>query len=136
MSGNRRLKAALIFSLLLLLILLLSPLMARALFFDMPTQSASFDCDDSALFMAQRLSSLGISATPILGNLKTEGETYSDSDHVWVKANVLGLGIPLDWGELQLDPQHFEGHRITRWQLLRFVEKDRKAQSLPADNPD
>lgn len=136
MPGHRRLKAALILSLMSLLILLLSPLVARVLFFDIPAQSATFDCDDSALFMVQRLSSFGISATPMLGNLKTTGETYSDSDHVWVKANVLGLGIPLDWGELQMDGQHFEGHAISSRQLLRFVEQDRRAQSLPADSPE
>ncbi|MDO8491247.1 MAG: hypothetical protein Q7T04_04445 [Dehalococcoidia bacterium] len=119
-----------------MLISLLSPLLVRALFFDMPAQSANFDCDDSTLFMAQRLSRIGIEATPMLGKLTATGETYSESDHVWVMANILGLRIPFDWGNLQFDSQHFEGHPLTGRQLLRFVEQDRRGQTIPANDPE
>lgn len=103
---------------------LLSPIIVRTAFFQMPDYSSDFDCDDGALLMTDRLQSVGIKAVPILGNLEMTGEKYLQSDHVWVIAEVAGRQVALDRGVLRLDRQHYEGFLISREQLLRFVAQD------------
>ncbi len=107
-----------------LIVLFLSPAILKYFVFQMPGFSESFDCDDSALLMVERLSQLGVTATPILGNLKIDTEAYLESDHVWVLANIFGLSVALDWGTPRFDRQHYEGYTLTSPQLLFFVEQD------------
>lgn len=108
----------------------------RDLLFHMPKPSPTFDCDDSALLMSQRLSRLGIKSTPILGNLKMDGETFYESDHVWILVDVAGLRIAFDWGTPQFDRQHYEGYTLTSKQLLTFVQQDFVIpEKIPALSP-
>lgn len=109
----------------------LSPMMIRMFYFNMPQPSSEFDCDDGTLLMMERLSTLGIRSTPILGNLKKNGESYQESDHVWLLANIAGLRIPFDWGEPRFGAQYYEGFTVTLQQLLAFVQQDRVSQSNP-----
>ncbi len=111
--------------------IVLSPLMTQMFYFDMPNPSPEFDCDDSTLLMMERLSTLGIRSTPILGNLKKNGESYQESDHIWLLVNIAGLRIAFDWGEPRFDAQHYEGFAVTPQQLLAFVQQDRVSQSNP-----
>lgn len=109
----------------------LSPLITQKFYFNMPQPSPEFDCDDGTLLMMERLSTLGIKSTPILGNLKKNGESYQESDHVWLLANIAGLRIAFDWGEPRFDAQYYEGFAVTLQQLLAFVQEDRVSQSNP-----
>ena len=108
------------------------PSLISKLLFRMPQPSGTFDCDDSTALMAKRFNSIGIKTTPLLGNLKVDGESYSESDHVWVLASVAGLHIAFDWGIPYFDKQHYEGYTLTSDQLLFFVNQDVIAQGLPA----
>lgn len=112
----------------LLILILLSPSFFQYFFFRMPGQSPDFDCDDSVLLMLDRFSRFGVTATPVLGNLKTTGEAYLESDHVWLLVEVGRLLIPFDWGSQRLNSQYYEGFSLTRSQLLFFVEQDRESQ--------
>lgn len=109
----------------------LSSLMMQRFYFDMPQPSPEFDCDDGTLLMMERLSTLGIKSTPILGSLKKNGESYLESDHIWLLANIAGLRIAFDWGEPRFNAQHYEGYEVTLQQLLVFVEEDKATQSNP-----
>ena len=102
-------------------------------FFDMPGPSSEFDCDDSTLVMFERFTNLGIRVTPFLGNLRMEGETYMESDHIWLIADIAGLPISFDWGEPRMDRQHYEGFEITYEKLVAFVEQDRISNQAPAN---
>ena len=81
--------------------------------------------------MMDRLSTMGIAATPLLGSVTQTGETYSDSDHVWLLADIGGWYIAFDWGIVCLDRQHYEGFALTYPELLRFVEQDREQKTRP-----
>lgn len=123
---------------LVLILASFSPMILRYLVFRMPGPSTAFDCDDSTLLMLDRLSNMGISATPVLGNLKETNETYVESDHVWLIAHVADLYIVLDWGTLGFGKQYYEGYEISRSDLLGFVEQDRQASvtdSIPGQPP-
>ncbi|MBI4303363.1 MAG: hypothetical protein HY665_03390 [Chloroflexi bacterium] len=109
-----------------LLLTLISPALLRYAFFRMPSPSADFDCDDSSLLMYQRLEKLGITAVPILGNLKTTGEKYWESDHIWLLVSFSGFSIALDWGSIYFDKQHYEGYSVSYDQLVSFVQQDRQ----------
>ncbi len=115
-------------------LVLLSPLVSPATPFRMPEYSSDFDCDDSALLMLDRLKSIGITGTAILGNLKTTGESYPETDHVWILAEIAGRSIALDGGTIRFDRQHYEGFRISRDELLGFVAQDR-GQGQAVVNP-
>jgi hypothetical protein len=115
-------------------ILCCTPLALQELFFRLPSPSAGFDCDDATLLTCERLENAGISATAILGDLKKSGETYSDSNHVWVLVNIAGKSFALDWGAIYLDSQHREGYPISRQQLLEFVAQDMNgSEQTPAN---
>jgi len=90
--------------------------------------SDTFDCDDSALAMFHYFQDLGIEATPIIGNLKMDGEAYADSNHVWLMVRSGGWEIAYDWGTPRLDRQHYEGYEISLGQLLAAVEQDRQGR--------
>jgi hypothetical protein len=103
---------------------LTSPLLIRCAFFGMPEYSSTFRCPEDTLLMVDRLNSIGIKATPVIGNLDLKGEEYSQCDHLWVLADISGLQIPLDWGYICPDRQHYEGFTVTRLQLTEFVARD------------
>jgi len=92
----------------------------------LPESSDTFDCDDSALAMYTYFHGLGIEATPIIGNLKMDGEAYMDSNHVWLMVRSGGWEIAYDWGTPRLDRQHYEGYEISLEQLLAAVAQDRQ----------
>lgn len=121
--------------LLLVALGLMTPLAIRTVFFRMPYYSSSFDCDDGALLMVERLEYMGITATPFLGNLKIAGETYQESDHVWVLSEIAGRQIALDRGVFCFDGQHYEGFPISREQLQEFVTEDLELAGQTVGNP-
>ena len=131
-SKLRRLHVCMLVAAPILVAVLLSPLILQYLFFRMPSPSPDFDCDDGTLLMFTRLSRLGISATPLLGNLKKTGEVVMESDHVWVTATIFGLNIAFDWGSQRFDSQHYEGYPITYEQLLELVEQDKVIPGIPS----
>lgn len=130
----RHRRFTLIIRLLLCLILVAAifPVFVKILFLGMPDQSTTFDCDDSVLFMYNRLSELNIKAVPFVGDLDKAGEKYNDITHIWLLVNIAGINIPLDWGTPLLDSQHFEGYPVTYEQLIEFVNQDRTNSSVPA----
>ena len=97
--------------------------------------SDRFDCDDGALLMMERFKSIGITSTPVLGNLKKTGEQYLEIDHVWLLADIAGIKVAFDWGAPCPDNQHYEGFPITREQLLFFIDQDKTAPGLVTANP-
>ena len=92
----------------------------------LPESSVTFDCDDSALTMYQHFESLGIEATPIIGNLKMKDEAYMESDHVWLLVKSGDKEIAYDWGTPRFDRQHYEGYSISLDYLLRAVAEDKQ----------
>jgi hypothetical protein len=90
-----------------------------------PAPSATFDCDDSALTMYRHFQELGIEARPVIGNLEEDGETFSESDHVWLLVDVMGHEIAWDWGLPKFDRQHYEGYPITLDELYTAVAADK-----------
>lgn len=123
----------------LALVAALFPVIGRALF-HMPNPSSSFDCDDATLVMYQHLERLGISTTPILGNLKMTGEEYLETDHVWLLVQFGRWNVAFDWGVPRITRQHYEGYSLTYDQLVYFVNQDRIGKApgiLPsvADRP-
>lgn len=119
----------------LILVLTLPSLFLQYAFFRLPASSPSFDCDDATLAMMDRLSRIGITATPLLGNVRETGETYLGSDHVWLLADMGGWSVPLDWGIIHLDRQHYEGFPLTYAELVHFVDQDRQNGQLPGSVP-
>jgi hypothetical protein len=111
------------------------PLALQSIFFRLPPYSATFDCDDAALSMSDRLQKTGIDTTVILGNLKLTDESYAESDHVWVVADIRGLELAFDRGSIYLDPQHYTGYVINRGQLLDFVAQDKNDNNQIASLP-
>ncbi len=102
----------------------LLPILAKTLLFQLPHPSAAFDCDDGTLFMYDRLSNLGIQATPFVGNLLTTGEKYSEINHIWILVEIGGITIAFDWGTPWFDKQHYEGYPINYQELVEFVKQD------------
>jgi hypothetical protein len=91
----------------------------------LPHSSSTFDCDDEALAMYQHFQSLGIESTPIIGNLKMDGEAYMESNHVWLLVKSGDREIAYDWGTPRFDRQHYEGYIISLDFLLSAVEQDK-----------
>jgi hypothetical protein len=90
-----------------------------------PAPSASFDCDDDALAMYRHFRSLGIDATPIIGNLDMDGEKYLECNHVWLLVKSGHVNIAYDWGLPRFDSQHYEGYTISLDYLLHAVQQDK-----------
>jgi hypothetical protein len=91
-----------------------------------PGPSPSFDCDDATLMMYRHFQSLGITATPIIGNLGMDGEKYMECNHVWLLVKTGNLEIAYDWGTPRFDRQHYEGYNISLDYLLYAVKQDMK----------
>jgi hypothetical protein len=100
----------------------------------LPHASAVYDCDDAALATYRYFQSLGIKTTPIIGNLKTTGETYAESNHVWLLVNLGSREIAYDWGTPRFDRQHYEGYTVSPDFLENAAAQDRENVSgqLPA----
>jgi hypothetical protein len=102
------------------------PRLVSIVFVPLPHASASFDCDDAALAMYRHFQSLGIEAMPIIGNLKMDGETYMESNHVWLLVKYGNIEIAYDWGTPRFDRQHYEGYIISLDFLLNAVALDQQ----------
>jgi hypothetical protein len=102
------------------------PRLSSIVFPALPAASATFDCDDSALAMYRHFQSLGIESTPIIGNLKMNGEAYMESNHVWLLVKSGDKEIAYDWGTPRFDHQHYEGYAISLDYLLCAVEQDKQ----------
>jgi len=102
----------------------------KVLFPNVGEPAAAYDCDDAALDMYRHFEELGIESTPIVGNLDITGETYMQSNHVWLLVKSGGCQVAYDWGTPRFDRQHYEGYEITLDYLLYAVEQDKKAPGL------
>ena len=94
---------------------------------DMLTRPASqgFDCDDSALYMYLYFTALGYDVRIVKGNLDKTGESYWETNHVWVWVGENGKGeIAYDWGRPYYDEQHSWGYVISYKELLSFAKQD------------
>ena len=100
------------------------------LFPDVSQPSPTYDCDDAALAMYQLFKQLGLEATPVVGNLEMNGETYLQSNHVWLLVGSGENKIAFDWGTPRLDRQHYEGYTISLDYLLYVVQQDLKSPNL------
>ena len=110
------------------------PRLSPVLFPDVPERTPTFDCDDGTLYMYRHFQSLGIEATPILGNLHVEGEEYLECNHVWLLVKSGEKSIAYDWGEPYFDRQHYEGYIIDMASLLYAVADDMRNETVPASN--
>jgi hypothetical protein len=93
---------------------------------ELPKGSSTFDCDDATLAMYQYFLSHSIKSTLIIGNLKMDGESYMESNHVWLLVKTVYGEIAYDWGTPRFDRQHYEGYRISLDVLLGAVEQDKQ----------
>jgi hypothetical protein len=124
---SKILRAAAIALLFLLFLICLTPAFIKLVFLDLPERTTHYDCDDAVLFMYDKLSRFPIKVTPVVGDLNTTGEKYEDITHIWLMVDIAGLKIPLDWGSLLIDRQHYEGYTVDYAQLVAFVEQDKNA---------
>ncbi|WP_157844574.1 hypothetical protein [Dehalococcoides mccartyi] len=88
------------------------------------------DCDDIALEMYNHFTGLGFDVRIFIGNLAMTGETYTESNHVWLQVKTAGGWVAYDRGTDTIaipytDPQHYEGYEIKYDTLLAFVEYDK-----------
>ena len=113
-------------------VVLTLPRLSPVLFPAVPEPSATFDCDDGTLAMYRHFEELGIAATPMVGNLTTEGEAYMECNHVWLIVESGDTAIAYDWGEPQFDRQHYEGYVIGLDTLQRAVDADRQGGQVLA----
>jgi hypothetical protein len=102
------------------------PRLISIAFPSLPEASPTFDCDDATLAMYRHFQSLGIESTPIIGNLKMDGEAYMESNHVWLLVKSGDREIAYDWGTPRFDRQHYEGYKISLDFLLSAVAQDRQ----------
>lgn len=94
------------------------------IFLDVPEPSPTFDCDDSTLYMYHHFTELGVEVQPIVGNLDMTGESWQQTNHVWLMVKFGDNWVPYDWGYPCFDDQHYEGYGVSYEQLLEAVEKD------------
>jgi hypothetical protein len=92
--------------------------------------SATYDCDDDTLDMYQYFERLGFDCMPVVGNLDMSGESYMESNHVWLLVNTGGKLIAYDWGKPRYDKQHYEGYKITLDYLIYAVWQDQRNPDL------
>jgi len=93
---------------------------------NVPEPSATFDCDDSALYMYNYFTSLGYEVTLIKGNLDLTNETLLQADHFWVWVKIKDRAVAYDWGKPYYDEQHYEGYPISYEFLLLACEADKQ----------
>jgi len=116
----------LIVALIILVVALSFPRLSAIALPDIPPASSTFDCDDATLAMYHYFESVGIESTPIIGNLKMDGEAYMESNHVWLLVKLGDREIAYDWGTPRFDRQHYEGYRISLDFLLSAVAQDKQ----------
>lgn len=86
------------------------------------------DCDDMAYFTWLALEKLGYECYGVYGNLELDNETFIDSSHVWIVADIEGIlyyyehGIPFLLNEWRI--QHNEGYLISKEFLLQAMMAD------------
>jgi hypothetical protein len=119
-----------IFILIAMAVVLGLPQLNTVLFPVVGEPSATYDCDDAALDMYRHFEQLGIESTPVVGNLEMTGETYIQSNHVWLLVKSGDKLIAYDWGKPRFDKQHFEGYKIELDYLLYVVQQDKKSPDL------
>jgi hypothetical protein len=112
------------FLLLVCCVMLMLPCLNTSIFPDVPEPTESYDCDDGTLCMYNHFRSLGVAATPVLGNLDTTGEGIYDCDHVWLMIETGGYKIAYDWGLPCFDRQHYEGYTVDLDYLRYAVAAD------------
>ena len=95
--------------------------------------SATYDCDDETLDRYRHFQKLGIECAPIVGNLDMSGETYMESNHVWLLVKSGDRQIAYDWGTPRFDRQHYEGYTISLDYLLYTVNQDKKGNDMMAE---
>jgi hypothetical protein len=117
----------LIVVLMILVVALSFPRLSAIAWPDIPPASPTFDCDDATLAMYRYFEALGIESTPVIGNLKMDGEDYMESNHVWLLVKLGDREIAYDWGTPRFDRQHHEGYRISLDFLLSAVAQDKQA---------
>lgn len=106
------------------------PQLNPALFPVVAEPSETYDCDDETLDMYRHFQNIGIEAVPVVGNLEMTGETYTQSNHVWLLVPSGDRLIAYDWGTPRFDKQHYEGYKITLDYLLYVVAQDKKDPAL------
>jgi hypothetical protein len=106
------------------------PHLNAALFPVVGEPSGIYDCDDAALDMYRHFESLGIESIPVVGNLDITGETFTQSNHVWLLVKSGEKLIAYDWGTPRFDRQHLEGYKIELDYLLYAVQQDKKSSDL------
>ena len=74
--------------------------------------------------MYQHFKSLGIQATPIVGNLDLADEEYMECNHIWLLVPSGDKNIAYDWGEPCFDGQHYEGYTVSLDYLMHAVAED------------
>jgi hypothetical protein len=107
-----------------LTVLLTLPRFSPVIFPPVSAPSATYDCDDATLSMYRYFQGRGIESTPIVGNLDLTGETYDQSNHVWLLVKSGDKEIAYDWGIPRFDRQHYEGYTISLDYLLYAVNED------------
>ncbi|OGO08024.1 MAG: hypothetical protein A2Y92_00705 [Chloroflexi bacterium RBG_13_57_8] len=60
------------------------------------------------------------------------GETFMESNHVWLMVNSGEMEIAYDWGTPRFDRQHYEGFPITIDYLLSAIAQDAKGEDVLA----
>ena len=100
------------------------------LFPEIGEPAETYDCDDGTLDMYRHFEKLGVESTPVVGNLDMTGETYMQSNHVWLLVKSGGRQIAYDWGTPRFDRQHYEGYKISLDYLLYAVAQDEKSPEL------
>lgn len=94
------------------------------IFVDVPGPSPTFDCDDSTLYMYNHFTELGCEVQVIAGNLDMTGESFEETDHVWLLVRVGDGWQAYDWGYPCFDDQHYEGYAVSYEQLLEVSRRD------------
>jgi hypothetical protein len=131
--GKRYLGRLLRTSLIIFLAVVIVVWLAQISAFSLPivgVPSSTYDCDDETLDMYWYFTSLGLTCIPVVGNLNTSGESYSQSNHVWLVVKSGHKLIAYDWGKPRYDKQHYEGYKITYNYLLYAVRQDQKDPAL------
>lgn len=95
---------------------------------DVPEPSQNFDCDDSTLYMYSHFTDKGHQVQAIAGNLDISGESFEETDHVWLLVKFGDIWVPYDWGLPRFDEQHYEGYNISYELLCKIAEADKSRQ--------
>ena len=108
------------------------PLFGPGIVIHVKAPSSSYDCDDDTLDMYRDFQRRGIEATPIIGNLNENNETFDECDHVWLLVRSGNKEIAYDWGLPRFDKQHYEGYTVSLDYLLQAVAADQEGSGAMA----